>query len=150
MRVKVLAQQDQRHSGTAEFIDNFGTGLLDDPEADIIGNLGSNNDTDFYSFDLAAGDVIGVAGFDAITTIQLFDPNGLELMGSSQDLSAIYPNASPLPGGGNAAIAYVVPTDGTYSVAISGFTGDYNAQFRVFRPDLETQAGCRSNSVPRL
>ncbi|MCA9040835.1 MAG: matrixin family metalloprotease [Planctomycetaceae bacterium] len=126
--------------GTAEFNGTFGTGVGDDFELDITGNLGNATDTDFYSFDLEAGDVIGVTGFDSITTIQLFDPNGTELIGSSQDFAAIYPTASPLPGGGNATIAYVVPTAGTYAIAISGFTGDYTSQFRVFRPDLETQA----------
>ncbi|QDU81071.1 Matrixin [Polystyrenella longa] len=131
---------DNDAQADAEFLDGFGTGILDDPQADVSGNLGSLSDVDYYSFDLEAGDVIGVTGFNSLTTIQLFDPTGTERVGSSQDLSAIYPNASPLPGGGNATIAYVVPTAGTYAVAISGFTGDYSAQFRVFRPDLETQA----------
>jgi len=127
---------------TANPIANFGTGMFDDPQANVTGAI-TAGDLDFFSFTLAAGDIIGanVVGAGG-TTVQLVDSVGTNLMTSSQNIGAFgtLPASSPLPVGGNANVHYVVPTDGTYAVRVSGGTGAYTLQLRAFRPVLEQEA----------
>ncbi|MCH7688357.1 MAG: PPC domain-containing protein, partial [Planctomycetes bacterium] len=106
-----------------------------------------SSDVDFYSFELEPGDIIGAAvtgGANLITLYDpndtLFDPNGLELIGSSQDLSFLAPSSSPLSSlNGNAVLSAVAGIGGTYSVAVTSGTGAYDLSLRVFRPFLERQ-----------
>ncbi len=90
-------------------------------------------DTDFYKFRLAEGDVFGAAAFDGGSTLELRGPDGELLIGSSQDFTFIHPEASPLPGGGNAALSYVIEEAGKYTLSVRS-TGDYLAELRAFRP----------------
>ena len=90
-------------------------------------------DTDFYKFRLAEGDIFGANVFDGGTTLELRGPDGELLIGSSQDFTFIHPEASPLPGGGNAALSYVIEEAGKYTLAVRS-TGDYLAELRAFRP----------------
>ena len=55
------------------------------------------------------------------------------MIGSSQDLTFIHPEASPLPGGGNASLSYVIDQGGRHTLSVQT-TGDYEAQLRAFRP----------------
>jgi hypothetical protein len=102
--------------------------------------IGVNSfDRDFYEFDLRAGDIFGANVLGAGNHLRLFDATGKELIGSNQDLTGAHPVASPLPGGGNAALSYVIPADGTYFLSVDGVSGTYNLQLRDYRPELELQ-----------
>ncbi|MFQ5568931.1 MAG: T9SS type A sorting domain-containing protein [Rhodothermales bacterium] len=94
-------------------------------------------DVDFYSIDLHAGDVLGADLSGHAKHVTLFDPSGLELMGSGLDPSSLLPLASPLPHGGNAGLAYVLAASGRYAVSVETGDGAYTLALRVFRPILE-------------
>ncbi|MFV2067560.1 MAG: hypothetical protein ACC645_11325, partial [Pirellulales bacterium] len=96
------------------------------------------NDLDFFQLDLEAGDILGANVTGAAGRISLRDSSGSELMGSGQDVTFIHPAASPLPGGGNAALSWVIDTPGTYYIAVQDGTGAYDLQLRLFRPVLES------------
>ncbi|MEE9412036.1 MAG: PPC domain-containing protein [Methylococcales bacterium] len=96
-------------------------------------------DIDIYAIDLKAGDVIGATINGAGNRLQVFETNGTEVIGSSQDLSALYPVSSPLPGGGNAVLAYTASVDARHFVAVSGNEGNYDATLEVYRAGLENE-----------
>jgi hypothetical protein len=52
---------------------------------------------------------------------------------SAQDTSAIYPSSSPLPGGGNAVLAYVAESSGNHNFRVLGGQGDYQAKVEIYR-----------------
>lgn len=91
-----------------------------------------NLDDDYYKFDLEVGDVFGATVFGGMR-LELSGPDGQLLMGSSQDITFIHPAASPLPGGGDASLSYVIDEPGRYTLRVST-TGDYVAELRAFRP----------------
>jgi len=93
-------------------------------------------ETDFYSFDLKAGDVLGATVNGAGSELRLFDPSGRQLMGSQQDATFIYPGNSPLPGGGRATLDHVARSDGRYALMVTGGgTGAYNVTVEALRPE---------------
>ena len=92
-----------------------------------------HGDRDLYRVALRAGDVLGVSVTDAAGYVSVFDAKGVEVHGSPQDASSIYPATSPLPGGGNAVTDHVVPRDGTYFVEVTQGDGTYEAQLEVYR-----------------
>ncbi len=97
-------------------------------------------DIDVYAVDLRAGDVLGATLQGAGNQLQVFDPSGTEVIGSSQDLSALYPVASPLPGGGNAVVAYTASVEAQHFIVIRGNAeGGYEANFEVYRAGLENE-----------
>jgi hypothetical protein len=55
-------------------------------------------DTDFYAFNLKAGDVIGGSLTGGAISVTMWRYDGVQAVGSTQDASFIYPNVSPLPG----------------------------------------------------
>ena len=57
-------------------------------------------DSDFFSFDLEAGDIVGFNALGAAGALSLNDSSGMLRVSSSQDLSGLYPVNTPLPGGG--------------------------------------------------
>lgn len=93
----------------------------------------STSDVDFYKFDLDQGDIFGATAFGDAGRLELFSPSGELLIGSSQDLTFIHPANSPLPGGGNASLSYVIDTAGRYTMSVAT-AGDYVAELRAFRP----------------
>lgn len=100
----------------------------------------ATSDIDVYAIDLRAGDVIGATITGAGSRLQVFETGGTEVIGSTQDLSALYPVASPLPGGGNAAVAYTASVDARHFIAISGNTeGNYDSTLEVYRAGLENE-----------
>jgi Bacterial pre-peptidase C-terminal domain/RTX calcium-binding nonapeptide repeat (4 copies) len=109
-------------------------------EGDYSVTIGvANNEIDFYSFDLEAGDILGALLVDGADHVELYGPDGTLLVGSFFDDTFVHPDSSPLPGGGFSSISYVIDTPGRYAVAVSyGFAG-YNLQLRAFRPTLEEQ-----------
>ncbi|NOX44015.1 MAG: hypothetical protein GXP19_09825, partial [Gammaproteobacteria bacterium] len=100
----------------------------------------AESDIDVYAIDLMAGDVIGATIKGAGNRLQVFESSGTEVIGSSQDLSALYPVASPLPGGGNAVVAYTASVNSRYFITVSGNTeGNYDALLEVYRAGLENE-----------
>lgn len=100
-------------------------------------------DIDVFTFDLQAGDIIGVGEAGAgVSNIAIIGPDGTLLIGSDQDVSFLYPDDSPLPSGGLALVnaATVAPADGVYALALFG-NGPYSIGVQAFRPRTETEAG---------
>ena len=96
-------------------------------------------DIDMFAVELRAGDVIGNSVSGAAPRIAVYDPAGVEVMGSNQDATYIYPSASPLPGGGNAVAEHVADEAGWHFVAVSGGSGSYDITVEGYRPRLDTE-----------
>lgn len=92
-------------------------------------------ETDFYSFDLEAGDVLGATVNGAASGLELFDPSGQQLMGSHQDATFLYPANTPLPGGGRATLDHVARAPGRYALKLIGGTGPYEVTLQAHRPE---------------
>lgn len=95
-------------------------------------------DVDFFAVELEPGDIFGANVGGGGQHLTFYSPGGTELIGSDQDITGIHPAASPLPGGGNAALSYVIDTAGTYAVAVDQGQGDYTLNLRAFRPVMES------------
>lgn len=102
----------------------------------LIASTGSDIDT--YAVDLDKGDVLGVSVGGGAGQLELHDQADALAIRSAQDASVIYPAGSPLPGGGNAVLAYAADNSGRYTVRILGGLGDYQVRLDVFRPGAET------------
>ncbi|KQV72713.1 hypothetical protein ASC64_20420 [Nocardioides sp. Root122] len=101
-------------------------------------------DADFYSVRLRPGDTIGSTGTGAATGLTVRTPSGEERVGGvGTDATFLYPPTSPLPGGGNTAIAYVAEEAGWYSVQVSGATGAYDVLVEGYRPGTQGDRGRR-------
>lgn len=109
-------------------------------EFDSINVLGQavGGDTDFFRFDLRAGDILGV-NVDFAQDLSIQDSTGRELIGSDLDLNAFLATGSPLPSGGLASASYVIPEDGTYYTAVTQGLGEYVLELQVYRPILESE-----------
>lgn len=94
-------------------------------------------DRDFYAVRLQPGDVLGgtISGGAADIVVDKYD--GADRIGSTQDLSFIYPSESPLPGGGNGVFAYVAEQAGLYAVSTTDGGGAYQMHLEVYRPGSE-------------
>jgi hypothetical protein len=103
--------------------------------ARIVGRLSS--DVDVYRFDLRAGDVFSAQVTGAGHQLTIFDPAGVQMQGSAQDLTSLYPEGSPLPRGGNAVADHVAAVDGTHYLAVANGAGDYEVNVQALRPPLE-------------
>jgi len=126
----------------AERLRGFGTGSGHTPAARILGHLSPTADTadvDVYRFELRAGDVFAAQVTGEGRQLTIFDPAGVQLQGSAQDFSSLYPEASPLPRGGNAVADHVAATGGTYYLAVATGDGDYEVAVQAHRPPLERE-----------
>jgi hypothetical protein len=98
-------------------------------------------DTDTYAVTLREGDVLGVSLDGPPRQVDVLDPSGDVVHGSRRDLTAIFPMASPLPGGGRAVSEHVADEDGVHYVSVSDSprTGviRYDATVEAYRPGLE-------------
>ena len=94
-------------------------------------------DVDYFSFELRAGDIVGASITGNARLLEFFDPASELMIGSSQDVTAVYPEASPLPRGGNAVLSAVVAQDGLYAIAVTKGSGVYELELAVYRPVLE-------------
>lgn len=139
----------------------LGTGTGQQHTVDIRGNLppfrqGSpltgtlNEDVDFYSFNLKAGDILDISTLGGAGSFDVFLGNGNYWFGTeiNQAAIAVPPPTSPLMTIGNAVGAQVVPQDGTYYLRIGranivtnpvGGVDSYAVGLRVYRPVLEQQ-----------
>jgi hypothetical protein len=129
----------------------FGTGFQTDPFVSSSGpGAGSTGfytvtirldyaDIDYFSFDLHAGDVLGVSLNGGATTLSLRDPLGTELIGSDQNVTSSYPDSSPLGTAGRAALSWVVAQPGRYAIRVSDGSGAYALELSLYRPGLKPQ-----------
>lgn len=97
-------------------------------------------DSDYFTVDLEAGDILGVSLSGDASSIALVDPSlATRVSVSGLDNSFIFPASSPLPGGGNASIAFVAETTQRYGIRIAGNDpGNYSATVQVYRAPLES------------
>lgn len=116
----------------------FGVGS----EGDYAVTIGLEyGDPDWVSFELEACDILGVNLLGAGSHLLLRDPAGALQVASSQDLSALFPEASPLPGGGEAVLAYLATAPGIYRLRALGAGGPgYGLELRLFRQPVSTPA----------
>ncbi|MDE2732599.1 MAG: T9SS type A sorting domain-containing protein [Bacteroidota bacterium] len=94
-------------------------------------------DTDWFSMDLRAGDVVSASVRSEALLIMFADTRGDTLMQSDLDRSVAYADTSPLLRGGNANLAHVAPHDGRFAMAAATGSGAYSLHLAVFRPGLE-------------
>lgn len=101
-------------------------------------------DRDFYSVRLRPGDTVGAVGNGVATGLSVTTPTGEKRVGGvGTDASSLYPPTSPLPGGGNTAIAYVAEEAGWYAVEVSGTVGSYDVTVEGYRPGTQGDRGRR-------
>ncbi|MGI9429253.1 MAG: pre-peptidase C-terminal domain-containing protein, partial [Bythopirellula sp.] len=110
---------------------------LEDPEVDVYAQLSSSGDVDYYALQLEPGDILNLAVDGAGQKVSLRNGSGTELISSTFNISAIYPATSPLLIDGNASVARVIDEAGVYYVGVTGSTGPYELNLRLFRPALE-------------
>jgi hypothetical protein len=99
-------------------------------------------DIDFYAVRLRPGDVLSGSVDGSVTRLAvhaLHDGGVREVLGTSLDLSFLYPLASPLRGGGNAVVDHVADVEGVHYVAAEGRSGDYAVALEVHRPGPDVQ-----------
>lgn len=115
-----------------------GSGIGAGSEGRYTATFGRNaSDVDMFSVALEPGDVVSASVAGSAGILQVFAPDGTEVMGSAQDASFIYPASTQLTGGGNAVVDHVVATRGRYRLAVSGGSGTYEATLRILRPGYE-------------
>jgi hypothetical protein len=119
---------------TDPFDSSSGVGFASEGTYDVT--LGVNSlDSDFFTIALQAGDVISANALAATgARVALFDPSGGLRIESGQDATSIEPG--PFPGGGAAALAYVVEAAGPHAIRVRGPVGPYTLEVRVFRAPL--------------
>jgi hypothetical protein len=91
-------------------------------------------DVDQYAVRLRPGDVLGGTIDGAAGNVLVHKPNGQPRIGSELDATSIYPEKSPLPGGGNATFAYVAEQAGWYTVSTNRGDGRYSLTLEAYRP----------------
>lgn len=126
----------------AESVPGFGTGSGQTTVARVAGNLSPAADTpdiDIYRFTLRAGDIFAAQVTGAGHRVTIFDPTGTQMQGSAQDFTVLYPEASPLPRGGNAVADHVAAVGGTHYLAVADGDGAYDVNIQVHRPTLERE-----------
>jgi hypothetical protein len=97
----------------------------------------ASDDQDFFAVKLKAGDVLGASVKGSPAYLTVYDTAPRETHGSDQDASFIYPMASPLPGGGNAATDYVATKTGWHYVGVARGSGSYDITVEAYRPVLQ-------------
>lgn len=125
---------------TAQRVRDFGTGRT--PAVRLLGHLSPTAETadvDIYRFDLRAGDIFAAKVTGAGHRLTIFDPAGVQMQGSAQDFSSLYPDSSPLPRGGNAVADHVATVGGTHYLAVAEGSGDYEVGVEAYRPPLERE-----------
>lgn len=120
--------------------DNTGPGAAQASKGGYTVEISVNDrDADLFKVSLAAGDVLGLRTSGTARYVYLFDEAGELIAGSQTNLSSILPAASPLPRGGIASLAYVIPRTAVYHVAVlNDWAGEYRLDAVVRRPGFET------------
>src|SRR5262249_23271605 len=119
-------------------------------EGDYSVTIGvANNEMDFYSFDLQAGDILGALLVDGADHVGLYGPDGTLLDGRFFEDAFLQPMSSPLPGGGFGSVSYGMLAPGRLVVAVSAGRAAFSLPLRAFRPALE-QPRVFTHQVPLL
>jgi hypothetical protein len=100
------------------FDSSSGTGAGSEGVYSATIEVASPRDRDYYSFDLAVGDIIGANVIGGAGRLELYHPDGSLMIGSSRNDFGLYPDASPLPRDGKAQLSYVINTPGRYAVSV--------------------------------
>jgi Ca2+-binding RTX toxin-like protein len=120
------------------FDSTSGGGVITEGSYDLTISLEDPADLDYYSFDLAAGDIIRATLDGGARSIELRGPDGTLLIRAFNELTG-----DPLPpamqAGGELFLAQVVSTPGRYAVAVTDGAGSYDLNLQSFRPALEEQ-----------
>ncbi len=95
-------------------------------------------DTDVFALPLRKGDVLGATVSGSAGRVAIHEHDGELLQASAVDSTPIYPDDSPLPGGGNATADHVVDKTGIYFLTVSDGSGDYSASVGVHRAPSTT------------
>ncbi|MBA2639383.1 MAG: hypothetical protein H0U77_05215 [Nocardioidaceae bacterium] len=88
-------------------------------------------DSDFFAVHLDEGDELG-GTVDNVERLSVHNPSGKLVFGSGFDASFIFPDVTPMPGGGRAVVDHTAAVDGRYTVEVSKGTGDYQADLEVY------------------
>lgn len=105
-------------------------------------------DRDTYLVRLAKGDVLGATLSGQAHTLSVQRSDGTYVMGTTDsDLSSAYPPGSPLPGGGNATVAYVAEAAGWYAVRAENGAGPYSIDVEAYRPGPESDPDPRVQTI---
>ncbi|HEY9415502.1 MAG TPA: hypothetical protein VIQ30_12135, partial [Pseudonocardia sp.] len=104
--------------GAAKTIPGFGTAQGQKSATQVTGTLAGPDTADTWAIPLKAGDVFSATVRGTGGTLEVRDPNGVLVEGSSIDRSGIYPEASPLLGGGNATVDHVAAVSGMHTLTI--------------------------------
>ncbi len=118
-------------------------------EVVIAADFRDPGDADFYRVELRPGDVLGANLAGSAGRLSLLGPDDELRVAAVADLSGIYPDASPLLGGGaRAALAYVADAAGTYAVGVdraiglaAAGDGTYSLELGVARSPSACDAG---------
>ena len=105
-------------------------------------DLADRRDLDVFTLALRAGDVLGVNLVGGARDMLLRDPEGTERIGvRGRDPSGLFPETSPLPGGGEAAFALVIDQDGDWTLETRRAAffdgGAYTLEASLFRNPYE-------------
>jgi hypothetical protein len=104
--------------GETKTIPGFGTGPGEKSATQVTGTLAGPDTSDTYAIPLRAGDVFSATVRGTGGTLEVRDPSGVLVEGSSIDRSGIYPEASPLLGGGNASVDHVAAVSGIHTLTV--------------------------------
>ncbi len=125
-----------------------GVAIVGSLSAPVIPGTPFKADTDYFAFDLRAGDIFDaqVKGLPAsIFDLSILDANRQEVIGNDGPTGFLgrsnYPLGSPLDvtaSNPNVDLAFVVPTTGRYYARVSDGDSPYTLTLRVRRPELET------------
>ncbi|MDX6322335.1 MAG: hypothetical protein QOF52_2193 [Propionibacteriaceae bacterium] len=105
-------------------------------------------DLDYFAMDLKQGDVVGATVTGTANKLTMYRIDGTQMVGNrGVDASALYPPQSPLPGGGNATLAYVTEESGRYAIEVDGRPGLYDATVEAYRPGSEIDRSRRIQTL---
>lgn len=137
-------------TGTANVLP-LGTGMGEDIDVDVTGDISPANETDAFRVTLKKGDIIGAATITAAggpdTVLAVFDPMGSQIFSNNNHggLNTIYPPGSPWPNATrstDSAMTFIAPSDDDFffAVASSGgaTSGNYTLRMRLRRAQIET------------
>jgi hypothetical protein len=97
-------------------------------------------DKDFFSVRLRKGDVLGGGLAAAGQRVTVYRADGSEAVGSTQNMSGLYPASSPLPRTASGTFAYVAENTGWYAVSVTDGFGPYDLTLEAYRPGTESAA----------
>jgi hypothetical protein len=122
--------------GTANFMP-LGFDADELAQLDVSGTL-TTTDSDYFRVTLNPGDILQVS-LTGASRVTIFDAANVELIGSSQNRTSVYPQSSPLRVTGGTVATYVVSETGDYFVRASAGQGAYTLDFNLVRPSFESK-----------